>query len=104
MTSKNHLIAEQFKNACEKLGWSFHVSNSVLKIKKSFPSGCKDSFSKADSEYYSLLSIIPTTSSGSIWGTDGSGVGAISAINNGLFEINKSGCSIRILNHLKKIQ
>jgi hypothetical protein len=38
---------------------------------------------------------VPTTGSGSIWGTDGGGVGAIAAMRNGEFIMNRSGVSKR---------
>jgi hypothetical protein len=54
-------------------------------------------------EYYSILELLPTTSPGSVWGTDGGGIGAISAMNTGVFTMNKSGGSKRVLSALKKI-
>jgi hypothetical protein len=54
-------------------------------------------------EYYSILGLLPTTSAGSIWGTDGGGIGAVSAMNTGLFKMNKSGGSKRVLTALAKL-
>jgi len=76
---------------------------SILHIEKNFEPGNMDEFVKADGEWYSILGLVPTTSAGSTWGTDGSGVGAVSAHKEGLFMMNKSGCSKRVLNALKKM-
>jgi hypothetical protein len=54
-------------------------------------------------EYYSILGLLPSTSAGSVWGTDGGGIGALSAMSSRVFKMNKSGGSVRVLNALKKI-
>lgn len=96
-------IAEQIKLQAEKLNWHIEIRNSVLTIKKYIPFDDNDAFCRADSEYYSILGLLPTTQPGSIWGTDGSGIGALSAIKSGVFVMNKSGGSKRILSALSKI-
>ena len=93
-------LAKKFKESCENQGWDYFVRGSILSITKSIRS--REDFVKADSEYYFLLGIAPTTSPGSIWGTDGSGVGALSAMKSGLFVMNKSGVSKRFLSALMK--
>jgi hypothetical protein len=54
-------------------------------------------------EYFSILGLLPTTSPGSIWGTDGGGIGALSAMKSGTFVMNKSGGSKRVLKVLAKM-
>jgi hypothetical protein len=54
-------------------------------------------------EYYSILELLPSTSAGSVWGTDGGGIGALSAMSSRVFKMNKSGGSVRVLNALKKM-
>ena len=104
MASKNQEIAQQVVTLCNSLGWEIkNVSSDVFKIQKRILSNSNDSFSKADSEYFSILCLIPKTSPGSIWGTDGGSIGALSAMSSGIFSINMSGCSIRVLNAIKKI-
>lgn len=95
-------LATKIKETCIRLNWSYEVRGSILTITKKIKVGDKTDFSKADGEYYDILGILPTTSPGSIWGTDGSGIGAISAMNTGSFVMNKSGGSVRVLNALKK--
>ena len=100
-TSKE--IALQIKATCKELGWTYQVRNgTILEIRKSIESN-DDAFVRADSEYYSILGLVPTTSAGSIWGTTGDTVGALSAMSSGVFVMKKSGCSIRVLNALNKL-
>jgi hypothetical protein len=54
-------------------------------------------------EYYSILGILPSTGPGSIWGTTGDSVGALSAMKTRKFVANKSGGSKRVLNALVKM-
>jgi len=95
--------AIQIKALADKLNWNLNVRGSILTITKNIIPGSKESFCQADMEYYSILDLLPSTSPGSVWGTDGGGVGAISAMNSGLFKMNKSGGSKRVLNALTKI-
>lgn len=93
--------AIQIKNIANNLNWKLEVRGQILTIKKQI-SG-REEFITADMEYYSILGLLPYTSAGSIWGTDGGGIGAISAMNNGVFTMNKSGGSKRVLSALSKL-
>ena len=93
--------ALKIKNLASELNWALEVRGSILTIKKQI-SG-KEQFVTADMEYYSVLGLLPSTSAGSVWGTDGGGIGAISALNTGVFTMNKSGGSKRVLSALAKI-
>jgi hypothetical protein len=97
-------IALKIKATATELGWTHEVRNLVLTISKKITPGSKDSFREADMEYYSILDLLPQTSPGSIWGTDGGGIGAVSAMRSGTFTMHKSGGSKRVLNALKKLQ
>lgn len=99
--SKNQQIAAKILNMAKSLGWSINIRNTVLEITK--PISTMEEFVTADGEYYSILGLVPTTSAGSTWGTDGGGVGAVSAMNRGIFSMKKSGCSVRVLNALEKM-
>jgi hypothetical protein len=98
-TSKSNVIAKQFKDACKEHGWNYIIRNEIVSITKDIEG--IDDLVKADSEYWEILAIIPTTRSGSTWGTDGGGVGAMSALKNNLFVMTKSGCSKQVLNKLR---
>lgn len=97
-------IAQKFVETCKGLGWTYNVRGAVLTIHKEIRKGSTNDFVTADMEYYSILGIVPRTSPGSIWGTDGGGVGAISAVNSGVFTMNMSGGSKRVLNAIAKMK
>tara|TARA_B110000503_G_scaffold134325_1_gene213132 strand:+ start:82 stop:381 length:300 start_codon:yes stop_codon:yes gene_type:complete len=94
-------IANQILTTAKNLNWVVEVRGSIMTIKKQI-SG-REQFVTADMEYYSVLGLLPSTSAGSVWGTDGGGVGAISAMNTGVFTMNKSGGSKRVLAALAKL-
>lgn len=95
-------IAQEFKGQCQELGFSYSVSGTILRVSKHFQAGDLDAFTKCDMDAPFLLGIVPMTSPGSIWGTDGGSVGGHVAVTSGSFVMNKSGCSKRILAILKK--
>lgn len=100
-------VSEQVKEfvaECRNRDWCVEIpqKDDVIRIFKYFQSKDVDQFVKADSEYYNLLSMIPQKYPGSIWGTDGGGVGAFSAIQSGVFKMNKSGVSKRFTKALRK--
>ena len=101
--SKANDDARELLHTANELGWSVTVRGSILTITKHIRPGSNDDFVTADMEYYSILGLLPSTSAGSTWGTDGGGIGAISALKNGVFTMNKSGGSKRVLNALKKL-
>ena len=104
MTINAKETAMAIKAMADKLGWTINVRGSILTIQKRIIPASNESFCQADMEYYSILGLLPTTSAGSVWGTDGGGVGAISAMNTGVFTMNKSGGSKRVLSALSKLQ
>lgn len=100
MKNNSNENAIAIKTMAEKLGWDILVRGNILTITKKIAGN--DEFCRADSEYYSILGLLPSTSAGSVWGTDGGGIGALSAMQSGRFTMNKSGGSKRVLNSLKK--
>jgi hypothetical protein len=94
--------AQKILEVANEYGWQIIVRGSILTITKRGINGRED-FIRADMEYYGILDLLPMTSPGSIWGTDGGGVGALSAMKSGVFTMNKSGGSKRVLNALRKI-
>jgi hypothetical protein len=100
--SKAKETAQKILNKAKELGWTVQVRGSVLTIQKG-QINSKEDFVRADMEYYSILGALPTTSPGSMWGTDGGGVGALSAMSSRVFTMNKSGGSKRVLNALAKM-
>jgi hypothetical protein len=102
--SKATDIANDIVATCRELGWTFEVRGSILDIHKHIRPGNNDDFVRADGEYYDILGRLPSTRAGSIWGTDGGGIGAMTAVNTGMFTMHKSGGDKRVLNALKKIK
>jgi hypothetical protein len=97
------MIAQKILDVATTLGWKVYVGYDMLTIEKHFTPNDNEGFITCDMEYWDILSLLPTTSPGSTWGTDGSGIGALSAMRYGCFRMNKSGGSIRVLNALKKL-
>lgn len=83
----------------KEYGWDVTVRGSILTITKSGINS-NDDFVRADMEYYSILGLLPSTSAGSVWGTTGDGIGAMSAMTTRRFVVNKSGGSKRVLKWL----
>ena len=79
------------------------MRRNILVINKRIKPNDNASFARADGEYYSILSLLPTTSPGSIWGTDGGGIGALTAMQTGVFTMQKSGGAKRVLSALAKM-
>jgi hypothetical protein len=94
--------ASKILAVAKEYGWNVDVRGSILTITKPGINS-NDDFVRADMEYYSILELLPSTSAGSIWGSDGGGIGALSAMSSRVFKMNKSGGSIRVLNALKKM-
>jgi hypothetical protein len=88
------VAALEFLNACQRQGWTVRADEEtrVVTITKHFAPGDNAAFVALDGEYYDLLSRLPARG-GSMWGTDGSGVGGYSAILHGCFTMNLSGVS-----------
>lgn len=100
--SKYSEIADKFKMECAKYGFNYFVRNNILTISKAFQQGDLDAFADCDMNGPYLIDLVPSTSVGSVWGTDGGSVGGYSAVKNGWYTLNKSGCSKRVLNHLSQ--
>lgn len=94
-------IAQKFKAKCSELGFEYNANGTVLSVMKKFEKGNLDQFVECDMNGPYLLSLIKTTSPGSIWGTDGGSVGGHVAVTNGSYILNKSGCSKRLLKLLQ---
>ena len=94
--------AKKIVATAKEYGWELEVRGSILTIYKRGISS-KEDFCRADMEYYGILEQLPSTSAGSVWGTDGGGIGALSAMSSGVFKMNKSGGSKRVLDALKKM-
>ena len=95
--------ARALKDCAKRLGFDYAVRGGTLTITKKFPAGSLEGFRDCDMMYGSVLDHLPRTSSGSDWGTDGSGIGGMTALAHGVFRMNRSGGSKRVLAALAKI-
>ena len=91
-TNKTVEAARKFTAAARSAGWSISTREGVVSISKRFTPGSREQFIELDSEYYDVLSMV-TARGGSMWGTDGSGVGGYAAMQSGVFTMNISGVS-----------
>jgi len=101
--SKSQIAAQEFVNLCNKYGWTYEVRGSILTIRKQFTPGSNLEFSECDMMYSSILDLVPRTRPGTDWGSDGGGIGGLSAIQTGHFVMNRSGGSKRILNAIARM-
>lgn len=92
MKTSTKTAAAKFAAAAREAGWKISARENVITITKHFTPNSRDEFVKLDGEYYGILSLVKARG-GSIWGTDGSGVGGYSAMLHGVFTMNISGVS-----------
>lgn len=95
--------ARAIKSKADELGFSLAVRGTILTVSKRITPGDNASFADADMSVHSVLELLPRTSPGSDWGTDGGSIGGMVAINTGRFTMNRSGGSARILKALASI-
>ena len=96
--------AEEFVLRCNKLGWTFTIQhNGIVAIQKKFTADSHSEFAIADMEYGEMLDLLPLTG-GSVWGTDGGGIGGMTALKKGIFTMKKSGRNLQFLQALRKLQ
>ena len=87
--------ARAFADICKAYGWSYDASSdTVIRIFKKFTPGDLNAFTLCDSQYFSILCKAPMKG-GSVWGTDGGGIGGMAAIRDGHFQMQKSGTSAK---------
>jgi hypothetical protein len=105
-TSKMMTTAREFVAAARSAGWKISSRENVVTITKGFTAEChgaevsRREFVELDGEYYGILSMLPYK--GSMWGTDGSGVGGYSAMLHGCFRMNVSGVSDKMIDAIYK--
>ena len=92
MKTSTKTAAANFATAARDAGWKISSRENVVTITKHFTPTSRDEFVTLDGEYYGILSLVKARG-GSMWGTDGSGVGGYSAMLHGCFTMNISGVS-----------
>lgn len=85
------LLAKMFAEECEKYGFRFEVTDSVVTIHQTYSAGDTAAYVAADMIAADILSIVPVTKSdSSVWGTTSDGIGGYSGLNGGYYRLNKS--------------
>ena len=92
MKTSTKTAAANFAAAARDAGWVISTRDNVVTITKHFTPNSREEFVKLDGEYYGILSLVKARG-GSMWGTDGSGVGGYSAMMHGVFTMSISGVS-----------
>lgn len=100
-TTKTMTAAREFVTAALNAGWRISSRENVVTITKGFTAGSREEFVRLDGEYYGILSLVKARG-GSMWGTDGSGVGGYSAMLHGVFTMNVSGVSDNMIDAIYK--
>lgn len=101
--TKNEITAQKILDAAKEKGFEVGVRGDILTISKDFTPGDADAFRKCDMTYFGVLCLLKRSRPGSDWGTDGGSVGGLSAIQNGLFVMNRSGGNKNVLRALSKL-
>lgn len=102
--SKAQEQAKQLLDAAKRNRFRVTVRGSVLTITRQNKPNDNEDFIAADMTYGDVFRHLPTTSAGSEWGTDGGGIGGAVALKSGVFTMNKSGGSKRVLAAITKLQ
>lgn len=95
--------AAEFFAECKSAGWRIVANREgIVTIVKHFEPNNMKRFVELDGEFYGLLSLVPR-GEGSMWGTDGGGVGGYSAVLHGCFTMNVSGVKAPFWNALQSL-
>lgn len=92
MKTSTKTAAANFAAAARNAGWQITTRDNIVTITKHFTPNSREEFVALDGEYYGILSMVKARG-GSMWGTDGSGIGGYSAMLHGVFTMNISGVS-----------
>jgi len=96
-------IAARIVEVAAENGFTVSIRNGIFVIRQNFKPSDIEAFVKCDALAYDVLSLLPRTRGGSDWGTDGGSVGGHIALSTGVFSMNRSGGSPKVLDALAKI-
>jgi hypothetical protein len=96
-------LAAKIADRAKEYGCSIEIRGSIVTVTKRFTPSDKSAYALAETDVGIILGMVPTTSAGSTWGTDGLSIGGAVGLQNGYMKMNKSGGSVRVINALKKI-
>jgi hypothetical protein len=99
---RNSEIASKVVSMSKSYGFTISINGSILSLSKSFSPKCEDSFTIAEMEAKSILNIVRMIGPSVIWGTDGDTLCGHVGLQMGRMVLHKSGCSMMILDEIKK--
>jgi hypothetical protein len=98
----NAMLPADFAAKCAERSITIEIRGGILRLSQRFQAGSNEAFTAAETDV-SIIYEAPQTEAGSTWGTDGGSIGGASAMNTGLFYLNRSGVSKRWLKGLATI-
>lgn len=97
-------IATNFVAHCRKNEISITRCDRILTLEKRLLGIDRNlDFCNAESDC-SIIYDLPSSEPGSVWGTDGGSIGGMVALQTGIFKLNRSGVSKRVLSAIKKLK
>lgn len=98
-------IATSFVAHCRKNEISITRCDRILTLEKRLLGMDRNrDFCDAESDCSIIYDLPSSADGGSVWGTDGGSIGGMVAMQTGLFKLNRSGVSKRVLSAIKKIK
>lgn len=95
--------ARAFCDAAKAGNWKIEARSEIVTITRHFAPGDNAEFVSCDGDYHGVLSTL-RAKGGSMWGTDGGGVGCHVALRTGTFRMNVSGVGKRVIAAILKLQ
>lgn len=99
---KTNFDARQWVSKVEADGYKVSAKGCIVTVSKRFAPGDRSAFVDCDMMAGGYLAELPQTSPGSMWGTDGGSIGGYSALATGVFTLNRSGISKRVIAQLAR--
>ena len=102
VATKSSCVAQEFVDACMNNDWKLDLNFGVVQIRKQFAPGDSNAYVECDCQAARLLAMVPLRG-GSVWGTDSGSVGGAVGLQNGFYELKKSGSGSRFIKAVAKI-
>lgn len=94
--------ATRLRQLASEYGFTVEARGCIVSVTKRITPNDGAAFADAETGASILLDLAPQTQPGSVWGTDGLSIGGLSAMRSGVFKMNKSGVSKRMISALSR--
>ena len=94
--------AQEFVEKCRLYGFTWEVRGSIVTISQFFKPEDGNAYVHCDMMGPSVLDYAPLKG-GSVWGSDGGGIGGMVALTKGHYVLNKSGTGANFLKALRQL-